>query len=237
MPGKTKEGSDKVPVLKGLEAEEAVLKYLKKMNRPFGAVDVCANLKGAVPKTATQKILVGLAEKGDITQKPYGKTTFFVAKQSDLEDVPTGKLAAIEAELKSIEEENKSLTEDVKKTNSELTKLRSTPTDEELDLQLKEAKAAVKKTLDYLTPLRAGTSSLLTTEEIAELEADWTKWRAEWVKRRKVFYNLWHLVSDSLPPQQANELAEDLGIEFDTPEHAEIERGPLCAIATSSRRR
>lgn len=42
------------------------------MNRPFGAVDVAANLKGAVPKTATQKILVALAEKGEVTQKVYG---------------------------------------------------------------------------------------------------------------------------------------------------------------------
>lgn len=43
------------------------------MNRPFGAVDVAANLKGAVPKSTTQKILATLAEKGEITQKPYGE--------------------------------------------------------------------------------------------------------------------------------------------------------------------
>ena len=43
------------------------------MNRPYGAVDVAANLKGAVPKTATQKILVALAEKGQLVQKVYGK--------------------------------------------------------------------------------------------------------------------------------------------------------------------
>lgn len=42
------------------------------MNRPFGAVDVAANLKGAVPKATTQKILVALAEKGELTQKTYG---------------------------------------------------------------------------------------------------------------------------------------------------------------------
>ena len=46
------------------------------MNRPFGAVDVSANLKGAVPKTATQKILVALAEKGEIVQKTYGGCSF-----------------------------------------------------------------------------------------------------------------------------------------------------------------
>lgn len=42
------------------------------MNRPFGAVDVSANLKGAVPKAATQKILLALAEKGHVVQKLYG---------------------------------------------------------------------------------------------------------------------------------------------------------------------
>lgn len=44
------------------------------MNRPFGAVDVAANLKGAVAKAATQKILVALAEKGELTQKLYGQS-------------------------------------------------------------------------------------------------------------------------------------------------------------------
>ncbi|OCB89654.1 TBPIP-domain-containing protein [Sanghuangporus baumii] len=245
MPGKAKEGSDKVPVLK---AEEAVLKYLKKvMNRPFGAVDVCANLKGAVPKTATQKILAGLADKGEITQKGYGKTTFFVAKQSDLEDVPADKIATIEAELKTIEEENKFLAESVKKATTELNKLKSTPTDEELEQQLEDAKAAVEKTLEYLAPLRAGTSSFLTDEEIAQSDSDWIKWRTEWVKRRKIFNKyvplswngnrvLWLLISDTLPPPQANELAEDLGIEYDTTEHSEIEKSPLCATAPSKRR-
>lgn len=42
------------------------------MNRPYGAVDVSANLKGLVPKAATQKILVSLAEKGELVQKTYG---------------------------------------------------------------------------------------------------------------------------------------------------------------------
>lgn len=46
------------------------------MNRPYGAVDVAANLKGAVPKTATQKILVALAEKGELVQKTYGVERF-----------------------------------------------------------------------------------------------------------------------------------------------------------------
>ena len=101
------------------------------MNRPFGAVDVSANLKGAVPKTATQKILVALAEKGELVQKTYGtpshslasertltgvpgKTTFFVANQANLEDMPAEKLKALEAEHKSLEESNKTLAAQLK---------------------------------------------------------------------------------------------------------------------------
>lgn len=40
---------------------------------------------------------------------------------------------------------------------------------------------------------------------------------------------LWNLATDALPPQDAIDLAEDLGIEMDTAEHTMIEQGPLCA--------
>jgi 26S proteasome regulatory subunit, ATPase 3, interacting protein len=48
------------------------LKTNKQINRPYGAVDVSANLKGAVPKPTTQKILLALADRGQVTQKTYG---------------------------------------------------------------------------------------------------------------------------------------------------------------------
>ena len=106
------------------------------MNRPFGAVDVSANLKGAVPKAAAQKILVALSERGDLVQKICGthtslmlsrmlaawvlsgKTTFFVANQANLEDVPAQKLAELETEYKKIDEANKLLSTEVKGLNS-----------------------------------------------------------------------------------------------------------------------
>jgi 26S proteasome regulatory subunit, ATPase 3, interacting protein len=54
------------------------------MNRPYGAVDVSANLKGAVPKTATQKILLALAEKGELVQKTYGRDCSLVLALKNL---------------------------------------------------------------------------------------------------------------------------------------------------------
>ncbi|KAI0351811.1 TBPIP-domain-containing protein [Trametes cingulata] len=228
MASKTKAAEAKVAILKGKEAEDKVLEYIRKMNRPFGAVDVSANLKGAVPKAATQKIMVALAEKGDLVQKTYGKTTFFVANQANLEDMPAEKLTALEAEVKRIDEENKSLGAEVKSIGADLTKLKSTPTDKELAVEIDKAEAAVHKARGHLEPLRAGTP-LISAEETAQLDADWTRWRNEWVRRRKVFSTFWSLATDTLAPQEATELAEDLGIEYDTPEHGVLERGNLCS--------
>ncbi|ETW83465.1 hypothetical protein HETIRDRAFT_383528, partial [Heterobasidion irregulare TC 32-1] len=184
------------------------------MNRPFGAVDVSANLKGAVPKTATQKILLALADKGAVKQKAYGKTTFFVANQDSVDAVPSSKLAALEADCGALEDANKALAAQLKTLSAGLAKIRSAPTDDEL-LRAR------------LAPLRAGTP-LVSADELARLDADWVRWRSEWAARKRVFATFWALVSDALTPQDARELAEDLGIEYDTAEHDAVERGALC---------
>ncbi|OCH86474.1 TBPIP-domain-containing protein [Obba rivulosa] len=230
MSAKPKTTEPKLPVLKGQDAEDAVLEYLKRMNRPFGAVDVSANLKGAVPKTATQKILVALADKGEIVQKTYGKTTFFVANQANLEDMPAEKLAALEAEHKALEEENKALAAEVRTATTELAKLRNTPTDAELSVELQRTIGAVEKARARLQPLRSG-APLVTADELTQLDTEWARWRTEWVRRRKIFLTFWQMVTDALTPQEADELAEELGIEHDTLEHVAIERGPLCVPA------
>ncbi|KAG2045507.1 hypothetical protein BDR06DRAFT_1015584 [Suillus hirtellus] len=46
----------------------------------------------------------------------------------------------------------------------------------------------------------------------------------------------WQLATDSLPPQEAEILLEDLGMEFDTTKHKTLEKGPLCAIQATNAR-
>ncbi|KAG9316169.1 TBPIP-domain-containing protein [Chiua virens] len=225
----TKAKSD-VKVLKGQEAEDAILQYMKKMNRPFGAVDISANLKGAVPKATTAKILVSLAEKGAIVQKTYGKTNFYVANQNEIDTLDAGELAALESECKATEEANSAISAQVKGLQSELNKLKSTPTDSELGVQVEEAKQTIAHLLARLAPLRNGVP-LISSDDLAQLDTEWNKWRPEWVRRKRVFASFWQLTTDALPPQDATALAEDLGIEFDTTEHTSLERGPLCAVA------
>jgi len=203
------------------------------MNRPYGAVDVAANLKGAVPKAATQKILLALAERGKLVQKTYGKTTFFVMNQSNVDSVPADALADLETEQKVIDDENKILTVDLRTANLELTKLKTAPSDHELDIQIEETSKIMTSLSARLQPLRSG-APLISAEELALVDTEWTKWRAEWIKRKKVFTTFWQLATDALPPQDAASLVEDLGIEVDTIEHVALERTSLCLCPKSS---
>ncbi|KAH9029347.1 TBPIP-domain-containing protein [Lactarius deliciosus] len=193
-----------IKVLKGQDAENKVLDYIKRINRPYGAVDVSANLKGTVPKPATQKILLALAEKGEVTQKTYGKATLFVANQNTLDALPEHTIKALVDETDALAESNKTLAGEIKTASAELAKMRLAPTDAELAVQIAQAESKIAKLRAHIEPLRDGTPLTRST-------LDWTRWRAEWVRRRKVFYNL----------------RKDLGIEYDTPEHVELERGPL----------
>ena len=84
---------------------------------------------------------------------------FFVTKQSNLEDLPSEKLVDLETKIKGIEEENKALGADVKAAQlgmgartvpcspnpdfAELVKLTASPTNGELDQQIREAETSV----------------------------------------------------------------------------------------------
>ncbi|KAG2336040.1 hypothetical protein BDR05DRAFT_978866 [Suillus weaverae] len=175
------------------------------MNRPFGAVDVAANLKGAVPKATTQKILVALAEKGEIVQKTYGKTSFFVANQASIDTVPADKLTELEFECKTI----KAITT-------------------ELEAQIASTAKGIVQLTDRLVPLRSG-APFVSAEELIKIDL-----ASGLVSPKKGLHDL---ATGSLPPQEAEMLLEDLGIEFDTTEHKTLEKGPLCAVHGSLKRK
>lgn len=48
--------------------------------------------------------------------------------------------------------------------------------------------------------------------------------------------SFWQLATDSLSPQDAETLTEDLGIEFDTTEHKAVEKGSWCVIQGTNTR-
>ncbi|KIM22976.1 hypothetical protein M408DRAFT_321683 [Serendipita vermifera MAFF 305830] len=222
-------------LLKGKEAEDRVLNYLREMNRPFGAVDISANIKGAVSKPATQKILVAAAERGEITQKTYGKSTFFVTNQATMEDMPPAKIQELTAELGDLTDKNKELTVQSKTLQQELVKVKSTPTNSDLATSIASTKAQIEEAQAQVAPLRKG-GAIVSEEELAKMETDWKKYRGEWISRKKVFRELWNTFTDAIVPSEAADLKENLGIEFDSEEHVQLEKLLGPGSLTSFRR-
>lgn len=99
---------EKVVTVKGTEATELVLTYLLRQNRPYGATDVSTNLHGKVTKLQCQKIMAALAEEGEITVKPYGKTLIYCVKQKgdseEQEDGASGSGNDVKEEIESLKQ-------------------------------------------------------------------------------------------------------------------------------------
>ncbi|KAF8732620.1 hypothetical protein AX14_004126 [Amanita brunnescens Koide BX004] len=153
--------------------------------------------------------------------------TFFVANQAKVESMPAEMIGNLEAQIKATKEENASMALEVKTQTAELAKLKATPTDTELDSQLDSIRTAIDDAMRRLGPLRTGTP-MISPEEREQIQAEWLKWRAEWLRRRKVFLTFWQLVTDALAPQEAETLKDELGIEWDSGEHCALERSALC---------
>ncbi|KAL7411796.1 Tat binding protein 1-interacting [Mrakia frigida] len=177
---------DKVVSAKGDEAEDMVLKYLKKVNRPYASTDISANLKQAVSKAAAQKALLSLSDKGLLTKKDYGKQTVFVYPQEAAGDSAESSLADLDAELQALVEPLEEAKKRASKLQTEVNALKSTPTTDDLEIEIEELNKTNATHLSHLEPLRAGAQPI-SPEDLKAADAIWTKERAEWVKRRKTF--------------------------------------------------
>ncbi|KAG9128074.1 hypothetical protein FRC07_005214 [Ceratobasidium sp. 392] len=200
----------------------------------WAVADISANLGNAVSKPATQKILLALAERGAITQKTYGKATYFVALQNEADALPATELAELKSELERARETLKEKQLEVKRLGTELTKIRAVPTDAEIEAELANVQVQIDLAENALEPLRAGCQAPVSEADLAKLDARWMRWRNEWLARRKVFKTIWEMRTDTMSRDESERLMEDLGIELDTPEHLELERSTLCTKPSQS---
>ncbi|KAG8801753.1 hypothetical protein FRC16_011196 [Serendipita sp. 398] len=139
-------------------------------------------------------------------------------------------------EVDVLTESNKVLSAKSKSLTQDLNKIKSTPTNEDLATSLNSAREHVREycteppvniALAQLHPLRQGAPAV-TQAEIDQMEYNWKKYRAEWIIRKKIFREVWTTFTGDMAPSEVTELAEDLGVEWDSEEHValEIRMGP-----------
>ena len=62
------------------DAKDEVLKFVKRMNRPYSVIQLVDNLHGKIKKSVMQTILDELVEEGQVSAKEYGKAKIYTAE-------------------------------------------------------------------------------------------------------------------------------------------------------------
>ncbi|KAI9138512.1 Tat binding protein 1-interacting protein-domain-containing protein [Paraphysoderma sedebokerense] len=209
MPPKAK----KVATAKGDEAEQLILSYLRKQNRPYSAVDVFNNLHGAVGKSNVPKILNTLAERNEITAKQFNKTIVYVANQDDLPTPSPEELDRMDKEINSLKEDVMKLKEETAGLQSTFNTLKNALTDEEIEARLAELAEENAKYDARLQKLREG-GRVISVEDKKRIEQDFEKMRKAWVTRKRKCKEILDTMLEH-NPMKPSQFMEELGIETD----------------------
>ncbi|WVQ93843.1 hypothetical protein IAU59_000921 [Kwoniella sp. CBS 9459] len=218
--------------VKGDEAEEMVLQYMKETNRPYANADVSANLKNRVPKAAAVKVLATLAEKGQLTVKPYGKQLIYLYNQSLLDVLAPEELATLDQEIKETKSDLEDKRKLLKQLQTELHSKEALPKTVDLSREIERVKTENEITLRALLPFRGDTNGAavnpLSAEDTKRIDADFNKWRKEWVDRRKVYKEIFGMLSDGGQVSDKTTFEEDQGITPDDEDAVDVEQGEFC---------
>ncbi|RKP05935.1 Tat binding protein 1-interacting protein-domain-containing protein [Thamnocephalis sphaerospora] len=190
--------------------ETTVLNYLRRTNRPFSAGN---NLHNAVTKTAAQKILNQLSERGDVVCKTYGKQQVYVIKQDGGEAPSTEQLQEMDAEIAQLQTQVGALSQETKKLSSVLQGLTTALTTEEVKRTLNELKEENARHEAKLATLRKG-GVTIDPQERKRTEAEYEKCRALWKSRKRLFTDIFSAVTEH-HPSKPKALMEEIGVETD----------------------
>ncbi|ODN76067.1 hypothetical protein L202_06009 [Cryptococcus amylolentus CBS 6039] len=237
MPPK-KEAKEKQ--VKGDEAEEMILNYMRDINRPFASADVVANLKNRVPKTLAVKILATLAEKGQLTVKTYGKQLLYLYNQSLLSVLDRSELTSLDENIRAVQKDLEEVRKVLRQQQSELSTKASIPKTSELGKEIERVQSEVQSANQALEPFldTSGGKPAITpmsAEEIKKIDQDFAKWRKEWVDRRKVYKNFLDFLAENGQVSHVPVFEEELGIIDDDEAAKKLEQSEMCRPAVVSK--
>ncbi|KAF0552904.1 putative hop2 protein [Gigaspora margarita] len=197
-------------------AEQKVLDYLRKQNRPYSATDISNNLHGAVTKVIAQKVLTSLVDKGEVVCKPYGKQSVYVISQEQFESPSPDELNNMDVEIEDLKKEVNDYKERNKQLQSALSGLTNSLTNEQIEEKLKTLAEKNNRNEERLQELKSGTKSV-SVEDKNRIEALYAKNRKLWRQRKRMFDEILAQIADATE-KKTRELTEDLGIETDPDE-------------------
>ncbi|KAL2644135.1 hypothetical protein R1flu_011722 [Riccia fluitans] len=204
-----------------------VLNYVNEQNRPLNVQNVADGLqKHGIKKTAVEKILASLGDNGVISFKEYGKQRIYLARQDQFQ-IPNAE------ELDRMRKENEQLQREIsaaKTANGDLeTELRSVKsnlTDSQIKQETEKLNTEIPVLEAKLNTLKSG-ATLVKPDDREKIEMAFTLKTNLWRKRKRMFKDLWDMITEAMPNNLA-EFREELGIETD--EDAGVKIDDYCNL-------
>ncbi|ORX85690.1 TBPIP-domain-containing protein [Basidiobolus meristosporus CBS 931.73] len=209
-------------------AEEAVLEYLRRNNRPYSATDIFNNLHGAVGKTAVQKILTQLVEKEEITGKAYGKQWVYCISQDKFETPSQEELDEMDKQIEALWQQVAQKKEENKQLASVFSGLNNSLTNSEIEERLGILEAENQKYEERLARLREG-GKQISLEDKKKIDTEFENNRKLWRARKRMFNDIFNTITEFMPGKP-KDLLEEQGIETDADAGVDINADPLAGL-------
>ncbi|XP_066998730.2 homologous-pairing protein 2 homolog [Anabrus simplex] len=198
-----------------MASNDAVLKYLRDQNRPYSANDIFMNLHKEYGKTAVQKSLDYLVEKGKIKEKVYGKQKVYAVLQNDeTASENMGKeLNELDSQIGQATIELTSVDQELKASEILLRDILSTSTTEEALKEQKQIHERIKNLSAKLDTLSQNVAPV-SPQERERIKKEYEKNLKEWRKRKLLCMDIVNSILEGYPKSK-KALLEEIGVETD----------------------
>ncbi|KAJ9049713.1 hypothetical protein DSO57_1021739 [Entomophthora muscae] len=196
------------------DAEQKILDYLRRSNRPYSINDIVTNLAGKVGKAAVQKATKQLEQDGAIKCKVNGKQLIYCITQSDPEDISSMLLAA-EKDLMQLDHKKKHLQEKNRELEKVLKKYEHIKPMKEIVsscglfenkiTEMSEKLAIIKNSMDE----SKDSSGFKAELELSKKQLK--KYREIYKERKELFCNMFDVITENMS-DKPKKIKEDIGI-------------------------
>ncbi|KAA6396617.1 MAG: putative homologous-pairing protein 2 [Streblomastix strix] len=216
------------------DAEQVLLDYINKQNRPFSVQNLIDNLHGQVKKAVAQRALDSLAADSRIALKEFGKNKVYFADQTQFEVPSNERIEEIDENIQQAQNELAESEAERKGLEADNNVLQAEPTNEEVEIQTEKFKVQNADMRKRLDKLKEG-GIKIDPEYKDRVSKNYGANIAEWKARRRACIDALSNIAEGSGKGQ-NELINELGIETDeavgiTLKDVEVEGIPKTAIA------
>eukprot|EP00794_Sanderia_malayensis_P003394 gene3394-3884_t len=194
-------------------ADDAVLDYLNKQNRPYSAVDIFNNLHKEFGKTAIVKSLESLAEKKQIHEKVYGKQKAYAPNQDQYEDYDESQLKKMDLEITGHAEELKRLQQQCKSQEAVIGKMNSQITTKVAKERLEQLTGECSSMQERIKKIESASNSVTPVEK-DKIYKDHKECDQHWRKRKRMAMDIINCILEGYPKSK-KQLLEEVGVETD----------------------